>query len=175
MKTKKESEKALPLIVLKYHRRPSEVKDDKRPPSGITCAYCRTKNIVDISGRFRDKKGKEQFFCEHCAVEMYKEELGFRTLKAAHAHRRRIFDVGYLLSEIITDEYMKLHGFHAFDDIGDKITDINEVTRNLWNYLFSKEEKLRIEAIEKQTEIEAELKKALKIVDLEMLFAKIDR
>ncbi len=174
MKTKKEPEKILPLIVLKYHRRPSEVKDE-RPPSGITCGYCRTKNIVDISGGFRDEKGKEQFFCEHCAVEMYKEELGFHTFKAAYAHRRRLFDVGYLLSEIITDEYMKLHGINTVDEVGDKICGINDITRNLWNYLFSKEEKLRIEAIEKQTEIEAELKRALKIVDLEVLFAKIER
>lgn len=174
MKTKKEPEKVLPLIVLKYHRRPSEVKDE-RPPSGITCGYCRTKNIVDISGGFRDKKGKEQVICEHCAVERYKEELGFRTFKAAYSRRRRIFDVGYLLSEIITDEYMKMHRLSTIDDVGDKIADIGDITRNLWNYLFTKEEKLRIEAIEQQTEIEAELKRALKIVDLEVLFAKIER
>ncbi|MFA5830214.1 MAG: hypothetical protein WC878_00110 [Candidatus Paceibacterota bacterium] len=141
MKTKKEPKKNLPLIVLKYHCRPSEVKDENRPPSGVACYFCRAKNIVDISGGFRDKKGKEQVYCEKCATKMYKEELGFRTYKAAYAHRRRLFDVGYLFNEIITDEYMKMRGFTKVDDVFEKFGALNEISKNLWNYLFSKEEK----------------------------------
>ena len=146
-------EKILPKIVLKYYKTPARALHDK--PSGIVCAYCFEKDIVKIGGGFQDKKGKSHQICEGCAIWQYRDEHGFRTLPAAKARRRRLFDVGYLFNEMVVDKYMEMKLVKNFDNPGDGVADGLFVNAcNLYNHLFSKEEKIKIEEIESQMDIE---------------------
>ncbi|MFA6536307.1 MAG: hypothetical protein WCT25_02645 [Candidatus Paceibacterota bacterium] len=170
---KKGKEKVLAGIVLKYYRLSDKNEKPEGGPSGITCAYCLLQNIVHIGSGFKDKKGKIHHICERCAVEAYRKEHGFKTLAVAEARRRRMFDVGYLFNEILVDEYMKIKGIKDSKSLGEKINDIFVRAPELYNYLFSKEEKVRIEEIEVQAEIEAELRGKIGIVDLKQFFIEV--
>ena len=166
---KNSKEKILQNIVLKYYVKPKKSSKDK--PSGITCSVCRAKNIVNIGGGFYDKKGNLKQICEECAVWRYKYDYGFRTLKTAKARRRRLFDVGYLFNEMVLDRYMELGGIKDFKDLDGEVG--NKVfieSINLYNYLFSKEDKIRIEEIENQKNIEDELRKRFNLIDFKEYF-----
>lgn len=172
-KNKKSSkEKVLSQIILKYYKKPTKSLDEK--PSGIMCAYCFERNIVDIGGGFKDDKGKLYQICERCAMWQYRKENRFRTLAAARARRRRIFDIGYLFNEMIIDKYMELKGIKNFNSLDANVADklfIDAV--NLFNYLFSKEDKVRIEEMEYQTNIETELRNRFDIIDFQKYFRKL--
>lgn len=165
-------EKILPAIILKYYFSPK--KGDKKEKSGINCAWCLEKNIVNIGGGFSDDKGNQYQICEDCAVFRYKEEHRFHLLVAARTRRRRIFDVGYLFNEMVIDKYIKVKGIKDLSGIKTGLEDdVFIEANNLFNYLFSKEEKVKIEEIENQKDIEEIFKKRLEIIDFEEYFKKL--
>lgn len=169
--SKIQKEKILPNIVLKYYHTPKKLRGDKL--SGITCAICLEKNIINIGGGFHDKKGKPHQICEKCAVWRFRDDNGFRTLVSAKARRRRLFDVGYLFNEMIVDKYMSVKGVKDYDALPAGLADTIFVdASNLYNYLFSKEDKIRIEEIEVQAEIEDELRKRIRIIDFKKYFSE---
>ena len=167
---KRNTEKVLTRINLKYYHKPK--KTDKENPSGITCAWCFEKDITNIGGGYRDDKGKVYQICEECATLRYKQDFGFKTIKATRARRRRIFDVGYLFNEMLIDIYMNSNNILDFKDFN-KADDLFIKASELYNILFSKEDKIRLEEIEDQYSIVNELQKRLLVVDLSKFFEQL--
>jgi hypothetical protein len=165
---KRISKKALTPIVLKYYKIP-EKRDCNMP--FFECAWC-----FGISNRtggaYFDKKGDTRQICEECAIQRFKEDNGFKTLSSAKARRRRIFDVGYLLNEIVLDIHMNERRIKRFEDCKNS-NDIFIKCSGLYNTLFSKEDKIKLEETELQEEIEAEINKRLILVDFNNFFADL--
>lgn len=161
----KDKEKIISAIVLKYYKAPE--KDDISAPV-FKCAWC-----LGLSNRtgggFYDKKGKPQQICEDCAIRRYKEENKYRTLAAAKARRRRIFDVGYLFNEIVLDMYMTEKGIKDFENCVEA-DDIFIKASQIFSQLFSKMEKIWLEETEDQKDIESEIRKRLRVLNLKTLF-----
>lgn len=165
-------EKILPLITLKYYHTPK--KTSNREKSGITCAWCLDTNIVNIGGGFYDQKGKIHQICEDCAVIRYKEDFKIKSIKVARARRRRIFDIGYLFNEMVIDKYIEIKNLKDFKNIkSGKENDIFIEAGKLFNELFIKEEKLRIEVIENQKDIEEIFRKKLEPINFKEYFDKL--
>ncbi len=164
---KDDKEKVLSKIKLKYYKKPRE--SDKSIKSGITCAWCFETDVVNIGGGYRDDKGKIYQICERCAVHRYKQEHGYKTLTAAKNRRRRIFDIGYLFNELVLDVYMSSKNISNFESCKNA-DDVFIKAGELYNLLFTKEEKIRIEEMESQKEIEDEFQKRLLAVDLDKFF-----
>jgi len=169
---KNKKEKILSLIVLKYYQTPN--KTDNKEKSGIVCAWCLEKNIVNIGGGFYDEKGKAHQICENCAVLRYRHDYKIHSLAVARARRRRIFDIGYLFNEMMIDKYIKIKGIKDFSEIeAGFIDNIFIKGTELFNYLFCKEEKIKIEQIESQKDIENIFQKRLAIIDFKEYFKKL--
>jgi len=167
---KKSKEKVIPPIKLKYYRRPKDVKNLE--PSGIQCAWCLKKNIINTGGGFKDEKGNAHQICEDCAVLRYKEDHGYKSTKAAGSRRRRIFDVGYLFNEMIIDLYMEENGIKNFESL-DNADGIFMKSNELFNLIFSKEDKIVFEETEEQSKIESEFQRRLLTVNLTKFFESI--
>ena len=156
-KTPPPPELSLPTIKLKYFSRLSR----SAPPSPEMrkhCYICKER-IVRLGGVYRAHTKRPVFVCEDCAIWNYKYDYGFRTKKAAAARRRRIFDVGYLVHEMVLDAYCKRIGIEDVSsippDIGQELT---AIAAELYNQLFSKEEKIMLEETWNQEEIERRLR-----------------
>jgi len=165
---RKGSEKVIPAIVLKYYKTPK--KNDSSMPF-FKCAWClELRNRT--GGGFIDNKGKTQQICETCAIWQYREDNNFKTIDAAEARRRRIFDVGYLFNESVLDIYLNKQSIANFyycqnaDDVFIKAS-------QLYNDLFSKEDKIRLEDMWSQKDIESEINKRLLSVDLDRFFSDL--
>lgn len=158
---RKSNEKIISAIVLKYYTSPK--KNDISSPL-FTCAWC-LESSNRTGGGFYDKEGKPHQICEDCAVRRYKEDNKFKTLASARARRRRIFDVGYLFNEMILDLYMREKGIANFENCknGD---DIFIKASQLYNSLFCKEEKIRMEETENQRDIENKIHRRLQSIYL---------
>ncbi|MEI8230867.1 MAG: hypothetical protein WCG83_07080 [Candidatus Peregrinibacteria bacterium] len=148
----------LPPIRLHHFHRPGSAD----PPAilGITCGQCGAKDIH--IGSVRDGySAQPQYLCEECAITQYQLENGFPNREAAAARRRRIFDVGYLLHEMLIDWYLTGNGLPEIDDIDmetqNKLTDAAIAAYNL----FPKNQKITLEETALQEDITAELKKLL--------------
>ena len=161
----KNTEKVISTILLKYYKIPQ--KSDTSMPH-FKCAYCLNKSNRS-GGGFLDEKETIHQICENCAIKQYKKEKGFKTLKAAEARRRRMFDVGYLFNEIVMDIYMEIKGIKDIEDC-ENADNIFIKSIELFNYLFSKEQKIELEEIELQEDIEKKIKSRIAIVDLGKFF-----
>jgi len=159
---KKQKEKILSAIKLKYHNKGEDGKGPTDP--NAVCYFCGKKNIA-IGSIMDAYSNKPQFVCEDCAIKMYQKDYKFKTKVAAAARRRRIFDVGYLFNEMIVDKYLKEKGLKTIDDLElEDIKIIMEISKAAYNNLFSKAEIIKLEEIEDQKKIEEKLKKKLKFV-----------
>lgn len=161
----KNSEKIISAIVLKYYKTPA--KNDTQIPLFL-CARC-LKMQNRTGGGYMDEMGRPKQICEDCAVKRFKIDNGFKTLNAAYARRRRIFDVGYLFNEIILD---KLLSEKKIKDI-DKYKNADEVfvrAGKLYSHIFKAEDKIKLEEIDNQNEIEDIFRKKLATVDVEKIF-----
>ncbi len=104
--------KPIPAIKLKYHKSPTaKQRKEAALERGSKCAEC-GKDIEAI-GSFNIYTQEET--CDHCAIKFYMLEEGFENLKSAEAHRRRLFDVGYLFTEMMLDEYCEEVGMGESD------------------------------------------------------------
>jgi len=103
-----------------------------------------------------------RFLCEDCTIDIYKEEHNFKSRKAAAAHRRRMFDVSYLFNEMVTDRYIAERGLNSVDDLKeDEMEKIMELSKEGYNNLFTKKEKVKMEEMEDQEKIEIMLSRKL--------------
>ncbi len=153
----------LPEIKLKYFKRPSDVNSPDYPRTNYTCYKCRMKNIPFVGGIRDGYSVNPKYLCEDCAIDEYMVDFGFETREAAASWRRRIFDVGYLLNELILERYAKDNNKNV-DDLSDKEwRNALAVGNNFYNTV-SKTKKERLEAIPKQEELEKHLQKLCKKV-----------
>lgn len=94
----------MPAIQLKYFKALSaEEREEHAREIDLVCSRCGNK--VAVLGWTNTITG--EVACDICAIEDYKYFEGFKTFKAAEAHRRRMFDAGYLLTEILIDDYLE--------------------------------------------------------------------
>lgn len=164
-------DKILSQIKFKYHEKTD--KDGNRPIyNGISCFKCRSKNII-IGGMHFEKDGKQSYACEDCAIDEYRENNQFPSREMAEAHRRRIFDVGYLFNEMITDKYLGLVGLDDVDDLNeDEMKMIRAKGKFYYNTLISKRAKLKMEEMEEQVDIEKFLSSKIDKIQLDNLRIK---
>jgi len=153
----------IPAIKLRYNRRP---KKSERIANDLVCDRCHKKNIlVGSGGKYED--GSKYTYCEACAINNYGYRYHFETLKAAGAHRRRIFDIQYLLREMLTDAFMAQRGLRDIEQMTDLQEDaLLELAQKLYNDDIPKSAKLRLENMEDQRDIEKYLAKKVKMTDL---------
>lgn len=160
-----EKEKVLSQIKLKYfHNKPSKgqkpIKHDK------PCYYCKRKfeKIGSVLDAYTDKP---KMVCEDCAIWAYKYQQGLRTKKAAAARRRRMFDVLYLFQEMIADIYLDKNNIKSVNDLSSQaFEEIAKQGHEVYNSFFNKEDKIKLEELETQEEIERELTRALPFINM---------
>jgi len=159
---KKQNEKILPTIKLRYYDKGEDSEGPKNPDA--VCYFCGKKNIA-IGSVMDFNSDNPKFACEDCAIEMYQHDHKLKFKEAAAARRRRIFDVSYLFNEMITDKYLEEKDLKLVDDLEyEDIEKIMEIGEEAYNNLFSKAEKIKLEETEDQKKIEEKLRKKLKFV-----------
>jgi len=159
----RKKEKILSAIKLKYYQKEKGGSGPRH--DGIECFVCGKMNIA-IGAVYNDESGEPKFICEDCAIDAYQEKHRFKNREAAAARRRRIFDVGYLFSEMVTDKYLEEMNYKSIDDLSDQeISLLLNISREKYNSLFTKEEKTKLEETESQADIEKKLREKLKYVE----------
>lgn len=75
---------------------------------------------------------------------------------------------------MIVDKYLEIKGAKDFSKLSENVANSLFIKAgNLFNYLFSKEEKIKIEEKEDQKEIEFELQKRIDTVDFGQFFCDV--
>lgn len=150
----------LPEIKLKYFKRPDFTSPDF-PVTNHICYSCGLVNIPTI-GAVRDGySSNPKYYCENCAINNYMIEFDFKSREAAASWRRRIFDVGYLFHELLIDQYLK-ENHKTYKELSEKEHDMLDILyRDNYNKI-SRDEKMDLESIPKQTGLEKELQKYCK-------------
>lgn len=153
-------EKILPAIKLKYFSRPNP--NDRPSTPGLVCSQCGKQDIRVGAGSGIHTANLE-IVCENCAIDEYQKRYGFKSNEAAAARRRRIFDVSYLLQEIITDKYLMQRDIKDVRDLEfEMIQFIAHLAGEVYNSSLSKEEKIKLENEPDQKKIENQLNKIAK-------------
>jgi len=154
------SEKILPAIKLRYLKKATTPEKN-----GLKCRICGKVNIL-VGSYFVENGEEKSFVCEKCAIQRFKKENGFKTLRAATARRRRMFDVGYLFQEMVTDKFLFEKNLQKIDDLDDEQMDfITAISRLYFDEIFDEKEKAKLEETESQIEIEKKLQPKLKKVN----------
>ncbi len=144
-------------IKLKYFKNPSP-SDTSFPKK--RCSACA--EIKPLVGSI-DPNDEHFFICEDCQIREYQRQLGFTSHDLARAHRRRLFDIGYLVREMVLDAYMKANQIISLDalppDVFESIQNIGAV---LYNTSLTRDEKIALENEPDQKKIEKSIRKILK-------------
>lgn len=153
-------EKVLSPIKLKYRF------DNKQPHERAAyvdeiCLRCEKKGIV-MGASIQTGTGEIRAICEDCAIDQYQYDKGYRTREAAKASRRRIFDVGYLLEEMLAEKYLR---DNQIDDVNklrpEELQRLFMAIQQRYNDEFTREEKIKLEETEKQKDIERVLRRRM--------------
>jgi len=154
----------LPEIKLKYFMRP-DIKSPDFPRTSYTCDKCKMINIPIVGSVNDGYSDNPKYFCEDCSIDAYMKTYDFKTREAAASWRRRLFDVGYLLNDLIIDHYLKEKEIKIEDMAPGKWEQLSNMSKDLYNS-YSKEKKNILESIPDQSIIEKELKKMFKKVKI---------
>jgi hypothetical protein len=77
-----------------------------------------------------------------------------------------MFDVAYLFEEMLMDKYVKVKNYNSHNDLSEEeINVFLNVSGELYNTLFTKEEKEKIEEIIDQKDIEKEISRRLESIE----------
>ena len=150
----------LPPIKLKYLNKKSDVPKY----SDISCHFC-GKTDIAIGAYLDTYTNDPKVVCEDCAINNYQRDFGYKTHEIAAARRRRMFDVPYLFFEMVLDRYLAQNKIPFFENISE--ADYNylmNISRKIFNTSFSRQEKIELEEIYDQSEIEEKLRELLKKV-----------
>jgi hypothetical protein len=120
--------------------------------TALRCTECNEK--IAIVGSYNSITGEH--YCDNCAIDNYQVTEGFKTREAAAAHRRRLFDVSYLLTEMIADRYCESRkvSFEQLTESDQKR--IHDSSGTIWNSL-SRSQKVALENNPEQLLIEESL------------------
>lgn len=135
------------------------------PHKGLRCALCDKKNIV-LGSTFFYEDGEPGHLCYDCNLKEYMEMTGIKSKKEAEAVRRRMFDVGYLFSEMFFDRFIALNGEPTVKKM-EAYNYLNQMANGFYNNIFSKKMKEKIELME-QEEIEKIFNKKLDGIDFNL-------
>lgn len=149
----------MPEIQLKYFKSPSDKeREEHARDTELVCSQCGNK--VAVLGWTNVSTG--EIGCDICAIEDYKYFEGFKTLRAAEAHRRRMFDSGYLLTEVLIDDYLAYSEIAGMDDLTleeqEMLTNISTELQNM----VPKPKKIELQNELDQAKIERYYKRLIK-------------
>ena len=126
------------------------------------CVWCGKKNI-QFGGMIDGYSDNPKIICEDCAIDNWQKDYGFKTRKAAAAHRRRMFDVGYLFQEMVADKYMLDNGIDDLNNLDERVADnLTAKAQCVFNEKISKRKKQDLEIMIYQKDIENYLAKIIK-------------
>lgn len=154
----------LPEIKLKYFKRP-DLSSPDCPKTNYTCNKCGKKNIPFVGSVDGAYSPNPKYFCEDCAIDAYMVAYGFTSREAAASWRRRIFDVGYFLNEILLERYAKGKNKTVDDLPEEEWWKVYNLGNNFYNKI-SKRKKEWLEAAPTQEELEKDLQKLCKKIKI---------
>lgn len=143
--------KPIPSIKLKYFNTPDKAeRKEMAQKSDVICAECgKPVAVLGAMNQFT-----KQTICDICAIADYKIREGFNTIKAAEAHRRRLFDVSYLLTEMLIDRFLKVYNLSSEECLSDNQRQyIFQISTQLQN-MIDRESKIALQNLPDQSEIE---------------------
>ncbi|MCX6810411.1 MAG: hypothetical protein NTY30_01575 [Candidatus Berkelbacteria bacterium] len=153
------AETILPEIKLKYLKRDIDGKKLTYPDA--ICSACGKKDIA-IGATKNAFLDSPDIICEDCAIDEYQTRYGFISREAVAARRRRIFDVGYLLQEMIISEYLARNKIDDYEKLDIEIMGfLGELSHHIYNESFSKEDKWHLENEPDQKIIESKIQRVL--------------
>ncbi|MCX6810299.1 MAG: hypothetical protein NTY30_00985 [Candidatus Berkelbacteria bacterium] len=156
-----DAETILTEIKLKYFQHDIDGKKLTYPDA--VCSICNKKDIA-IGATRNVFLNKPEFVCEDCAIIEYQTRYGFLSKEAATAHRRRIFDIQYLLHEMVIDEYLADNNIDDYEKIDTEIMGfLQELSQNIYNEKLSKAEKIVLENEQDQDVVESKIRILLSI------------
>ena len=159
------AETILQQIKLKYFKN-KPGKGHKPIKQDRPCYYCK-RRFEKIGSVLDAYSNKPKLVCEDCAILSFKYQEGFKTKRAAAARRRRMFDVNYFFQEMAIDLYLEKNNLKTIDDLPEgAFENIAEQCKDVYNSFFSKEDKIKMEELPTQEEIEKELKRALPFINI---------
>ncbi len=141
----------IPSIKLKYFTTPDEAERKKLAQNSDTiCAECgRPVAVLGAMNQFTKRT-----ICDICAIADYKVREGFNTIRAAEAHRRRLFDVSYLLTEMLIDRFLRVYNLSSEECLSEaQRQDISQLSMQLQN-MIDRETKIALQNMPDQSEIE---------------------
>lgn len=143
--------KPIPSIKLKYFNAPDEAeRKELAQNSDMVCAECgKPVAVLGAMNQFT-----KQTICDICAIADYKVREGFNTIEAAEAHRRRLFDVSYLLTEMLIDRSLRVYNLSSEECLSEvQRQDIFQLSLQLQNTI-DRESKIALQNQPDQSEIE---------------------
>lgn len=145
--------KILPQIKLKYYQQLDE--HGERPKHADLACGCCGRTGITVGGMRYGSDGTPSPVCEECMIDDFMKKNKYSSREAAVAARRRMFDVGYLFNEMVTDKYIDIIGADNIDDLNEReMRTIMEKGKDYFNSLFSRSQKIKMEEMEDQAEIE---------------------
>lgn len=97
----------IPKIKLKYYNQPTaSQRRESAKEINQRCSECQ--KSIEVVGAWNLET--EQAICDRCAIKNFMITEGFKNIKSAEAYRRRLFDVGYLFTEMILDKFCQKAG-----------------------------------------------------------------
>ncbi|MEI7621879.1 MAG: hypothetical protein WCJ51_05090 [Candidatus Moraniibacteriota bacterium] len=154
----------LPQLVLKYTQLGVDTIE-----AGFVCSICQRRRKRLGSSNPLAKKPK--MICEDCTIDEYMKDYGYKTRAAAAARRRRIFDVGYLWQDLLVDRYLAENNKKHIRELGAQETaQLFRLGVDMYNNLFDKGDKIFLEEIFDQKEIEKRLLATLSYGDFDWDF-----
>lgn len=145
----------LPQLTFKYTTLGADTIKD-----GFICDTCKKeKNRLGSSNPIAKKP---KMICEDCAIDGYMDSYGYKTHEAAAARRRRLFDVGYLFQDFVADRYLTENNISSIGKLEfEEIQAVFMLGKDMYNMLFDKGDKIELEEIFDQKDIEKKLKAVL--------------
>lgn len=146
----------IPSIKLKYLKH--ELNGEKLTYPDLTCSRCGKKDIP-IGATLNAYSKNSIVICEDCAIDDYQKRYGFHSREAAAARRRRMFDIGYLLQEMVIDKYLEQNNIKDYGELDiETMQFLGDLSRQIYNDNFSREEKIDLENEPVQKIIEEKLR-----------------
>jgi hypothetical protein len=123
-------------IKLKYFKQDETKHIDKK----AICVVC-SKRGIEIGAMVKEgSRIKPQVVCIDCAIRDYAHSHKIKKIEIAKIKRRRMFDISYLLFEILIDEFLKMRGKKTFKNLSEEEMEFNyALSQEIYNTITKKE------------------------------------
>ena len=131
----------LPQINFKYTKLGADTISN-----GFECFIC--KKMKKRLGSSNPLSKKLVMICEDCAIDEYQSVYGYKTREAATARRRRLFDIGYLFQDMVTDRYLTENDVASIGMLEmEEMQNVFMLGKDLYDMLFDRGDKVELEEI----------------------------